>query len=197
MDKDRFWQIIDNARTLAGDWKIMEKSLIESLSKLEAPEIIKWSQIFYEYLEHADQKRLCAAKTIITNGCSDDSFQYFIGWLIAQGKKTYLNALKDPDSLSENETIKKYAHEIAYNPLTPLQGYSNTPVFEEILYVAVIAYENKVGKGDDFYDLASKPLTKEEENEIAKECTYKDWTEIPDRLEKWLPQLCNKFNNRS
>lgn len=31
------------------------------------------------------------------NGCSDDSFDYFRGWFIAQGKDVYMDALAEPD----------------------------------------------------------------------------------------------------
>jgi hypothetical protein len=34
-------------------------------------------------------------------GCSDDGFDYFRGWLLAQGKDAFERALRDPDSLAD------------------------------------------------------------------------------------------------
>jgi hypothetical protein len=37
---------------------------------------------------------------VINGGASDDGFDYFRGWLIAQGRAVYEQALADPDSLA-------------------------------------------------------------------------------------------------
>ncbi len=34
-------------------------------------------------------------------GCSDDGFDYFRGWLVAQGRTVWERALADPDSLAD------------------------------------------------------------------------------------------------
>src|SRR5262249_60057219 len=44
---------------------------------------------------------LWGAAFIINGGCSDDGFEYFRGWLILQGRKTFDDALRDPETLAE------------------------------------------------------------------------------------------------
>ncbi len=46
-------------------------------------------------------RELWGAAYIINGGCSDDGFEYFRGWLILQGEKSFEDALKDPESLVE------------------------------------------------------------------------------------------------
>jgi len=40
------------------------------------------------------------AAYLINGGCSDDGFDYFRGWLMAQGRRTWDETLADPDSLA-------------------------------------------------------------------------------------------------
>jgi len=64
---------------------------------------------------------------VISGGCSDDGFEYFRCWLIAQGKAVFEAALKDPDSLSELDI-------------------EDDPEEEELLYLAPEIYEEKTGE---------------------------------------------------
>ncbi len=91
----------------------------------------------YKVTGHVD----VAVTTIMMNGCSDDSFDYFRGWLIAQGKDVYHAALRDPDSLVDVEAVKLFAQEVKESGgMTPLKGYYEEPRFEGILAVADYAY---------------------------------------------------------
>ena len=44
---------------------------------------------------------LWGAAYLMKGGCSDDAFDYFRGWLVAQGRRTWERALRDPDTLAE------------------------------------------------------------------------------------------------
>jgi len=93
----------------------------------------------------AYKQKLWAAAMM--NGCSDDSFDYFRGWLIAQGKDMYFAAPRDPDSLADMESVKRFALEVKKSKgMTPLKSYYEEPRFEEILAVADYAYRGKTGK---------------------------------------------------
>jgi hypothetical protein len=39
----------------------------------------------------------------MNGGCSDDGFEYFRAWLLAQGRDTFEKALEDPDTLAALE----------------------------------------------------------------------------------------------
>lgn len=206
MNKEIYWEIIDKARHTAGDWKDMERPLLEELKKLDVPDIIAWGRILAEYRALSCKEKLWAAAATMMNGCSDDSFEYFRGWLIAQGKDTFLSALEDPDSLADTESVKLFAHEISECPETPLEGYQEQPRFENILYVACIAYEQLTGKKGNFYDLVNHfQLPKDVYCDLKSEIHYANdidakwyddalsWCNILDKLKKIVPKIYQLF----
>ncbi len=68
---------------------------------------------------------LWAAAYIINGGCSDDGFEYFRAWLIAQGERVFHDALADPETLVDRA-----------EPDADAEG---------MLYAAAAAYESRVG----------------------------------------------------
>jgi hypothetical protein len=173
LDKEQFWQIIDSARETAGGWKGMLEPLVNALSRLEEQDIIRWKQIFDVYQDLAYKDKLWAAADWINDGCSDDGFTDFRGWLTAQGKDVFLKALENPDSLAELEIVKSLGREIAGSEYMPNGGYENWAYFESILYSASYAYEKKFGSDADIYKVINTPLLSEQEKaDIASEVKY-------------------------
>jgi hypothetical protein len=74
------------------------------------------------------------AAHIVNGGCSDDGFDYFLGWLVGQGRGTFEQALADPDSLAD---------------VVSPEG-EGTFQSEELLEAAWAAYERATG--DDLPD---------------------------------------------
>ena len=207
MDKEQFWLIIDSAREKAGSWHDMYEPLLEALTSLEAPDILRWKQIFDEYQKLSYKDKLWAAASAMMGGCSDDSFDYFRGWLTAQGKEAFMNALADPDSLIELESVRAYAYEIQGSEYVPMSGYRETPRFDEIISAARFAYESKPGQSGDFYSLlAANPLKEQEKADLSKDIVYAedidtkwfDWDagseEILERQKKLVPKLYGLFH---
>ncbi len=173
MNKEQFWEIIDAAREKAGDWKQMYEPLREALSNLEASDIVHWRQILYEYQGLSDRDELRAAIAVMQGGCSDDGFEYFRGWLVAQGKDVFMNALENPDSLAGAEAAQAYGREqFEAEYWMPMSGYQEQARFEDMLYVAAEAYESKPGPGDFYKALNQFPFTDSEKAEIAGEVKY-------------------------
>ncbi|MFC9245678.1 DUF4240 domain-containing protein [Streptomyces sp. NPDC057136] len=52
---------------------------------------------------------LWAAAYVINGGCSDDGFDYFRGWLIAQGREVFERTAADPDALAEVPIVRASA----------------------------------------------------------------------------------------
>ena len=71
---------------------------------------------------------LWAAAFVINGGASEDGFEYFRGWLIAQGEGLYQIALRYPDNLADY-----------------VEPDFDQAKCEELLYVAQKAYEDKTG----------------------------------------------------
>ena len=196
MNAKMFWELIENTRTKVKlfddeDYLAFQNELITRLAKMEVDEIIKWHQIFFEYHKLAYKKKVWAAAYVINGGCSDDWFDYFRAWLIAQGHSVFMRTLRSPDSLSDVE-----------------EACENETFFEEMLSVSLLAFQRKkgcTGQLNSFeYDcdlfeaeLRCSYLSDEEKLLIASEPIFddeidKEWSE--DDLKSLVPKLCNKFD---
>jgi len=130
MDERTFWQMIeDTRRESGGDLEGQVSLLEEKLLALPAQEIIAFDRLCEEMRFRAYRWDLWGAAYIINSGCSDDGFDYFRGWLIAQGQTVYENALRDPDTLAG-----------------VLTGEEEEVECEEMLYVAARACEEKTSE---------------------------------------------------
>ncbi|WUO26759.1 DUF4240 domain-containing protein [Streptomyces sp. NBC_00287] len=112
MDHDRFWRLIDQARRQAADPTDAEEVAARAstlLAGLEPAEIIRAGKILWDLMAASYLAPLWAAAYQINGGCSDDGFDYFRGWLIAQGRTTFEDAINDPDSLASLPTVQQAA----------------------------------------------------------------------------------------
>ncbi len=205
MNKKQFWATIDRARKAGGGWHGMYEPLQAELSRLDITDIITWYLIFEKYRGLAYKQKLWAAAATIMNGCSDDSFDYFRGWLIAQGKDVYLAALRDPDSLVDVEAVKLFAQEVKESgDMTPLKGYYEEPRFEKFLAVADYAYQHKTGNVGFYRHAFNFFLPVKTSQAIEREIIYAPdidvaWfdppSEIKERLQKLTPKLYQAFHS--
>lgn len=101
MDTEVFWRLIDDSRDAAGDVDEQAEVLTDSLARLPAEQIVAFDRIYREHKVQAYTWPLWAAGYLINGGCSDDGFEYFRDWLIAQGRDAFERALTDPDSLAD------------------------------------------------------------------------------------------------
>ena len=103
MTKDKFWEVINNARAIAPalEGEPLRESLYKQLLKLSPDELVGFDCAWQEYRRIANSPQLIAAACIINGGTSDDRFDYFKNWLILQGQYVFRQALKDPDALAE------------------------------------------------------------------------------------------------
>lgn len=100
MNNDQFWDIIVRSRrSTAGDIEEQSAALAEILSSLTREELIAFDTLYRDRLDQAHHWDLWAAAYILNGGCSDDGFDYFCDWLIAQGREVYEAALLQPESL--------------------------------------------------------------------------------------------------
>jgi hypothetical protein len=174
MDKTAFWQLIEAAKKEdQGNQQRQETLLISSLAKLEPEQIVSFECLMRECLIEADHFNIMAAQKIIDGYVSDDSYLYFRCWLVGQGETVFTNALQNADSLASVLD----------------EGYQD---FEELLYVATTAFEQRTGKTeeDDTFPrevAAARSLS----YGFGSETKGEDWSE--NQLPKMLPKLWKKF----
>lgn len=110
MDTDQYWQLVDDARARArgrrpADAPLDAEDVAEALKDLlveRGTETTLAADAAYdEVVAGAYGNRLWGAAYVIGGGCSDDGFDYFLGWLVAQGRTVFDRAVADPDSLAD------------------------------------------------------------------------------------------------
>jgi len=170
MTLEAFWDHIEEARRSSTGIADMPTVLARRLSELPEDEIIDFSSHFHACIDRANDGCLWVAACMIMRGCSDDAFDYFMGWLIAQGRKVFEAALAEPDSLAELENI---------------EGTGEVPQLEAILSVDVDAFQQRTGL-DDFEVLRKRPRSG---------TRNRDFLRLSDNERReFFPKLAAKFS---
>jgi hypothetical protein len=101
MDDTAFWELIADTRAAAGDQTDGQSDLLEQrLRDLPPEQIAQFEQIRQDLDRQAYTYDLWGAAYVIEDGCSDDCFRDFRGYLISLGRGPYEAALRDPDSIA-------------------------------------------------------------------------------------------------
>ena len=101
MTRDEYWKLIDDAREGTSDAYVTAKRLKGLLLLLTPDEIYAFLEHQARLMEQSYTWELWGAAYVINGGCSDDGFDYFRGWLLAQGAQVFDRAVADPDSLAD------------------------------------------------------------------------------------------------
>jgi hypothetical protein len=125
MDANAFWKIIDETRSAARDDQDFLDKIAARLREMSPDELEEFEEHFNRIHQGSYARPLWGAAYLINGGCSDDGFEYFRAWLMAQGRETFEKAIHDPDSLA---TIDDPEGEL-----------------EKFMYVACEVYETKTG----------------------------------------------------
>ncbi|MEV0567096.1 DUF4240 domain-containing protein [Dactylosporangium sp. NPDC050588] len=111
---DDVWRLISAARADLGGSPSSDDvaaAVVRLLRSWPAADIAAFEQPFDELVAVSYRAGLWAAAYVINGGASDDGFEYFRGWLIAQGRETFERALADPDSLATHPAVVAAAAE--------------------------------------------------------------------------------------
>ncbi|QCJ41186.1 DUF4240 domain-containing protein [Bacillus sp. S3] len=179
MNQNEFWKLIEESK---GYEEGQAKWLTDILSKKTENEILDYEFILESYLNESYQSRLWGAAYVIMGGCSDDSFDYFRGWLISQGREVYQQTIENPEFLA------------AYISDENL-GEEGVPEFEDFLTIGFDAYTLKKGgdteewDGDLFNEM--QDLLADKGLKINKDIEF-NW-EDEDDLAEMFPALWERF----
>lgn len=173
VNKDTFWTLIDQAKEHPGgpsEW------LMEQLVDMGPEQAKNFDTIARVYMDLAHQYGLwTAASVMIWGGCSDEGFADFRQWLVGQGRKVYMAALKDPDTLADAPPY----HDFRYDSLPLMGDY---------------AYEELTGQNafEDFDPDQYHAL----KAELKKDIVYGDGIGYPydaADVPAYLPRLCQEY----
>jgi len=165
MTKDEFWALIEDSRRSTEDLDEQVETLQLLLEGHSEQDILDFDRHFHDALDAAYHWDIWAAAYIINSGCSDDGFDYFMGWLIAQGRKYYEATLADPNQAGVRVEPGDFAE------------------CESIWYAAPGAYEKLTGKKDFYERRGERPQRALQGEEWDEETVY-----------DLFPKLAKKFN---
>ena len=176
MNKDDFWQLICEARTLCGqDMDAYAGWLREELMEAGPQQAQDFHDFVHAYQDLAYQYGLWSAASIICGGCTDDGFIDFRAWLIAQGWNVYWTALNDPDSLADVELCKGCQ-------------------FEDLTYIGSAVLEELTGQ--DAYNRTDRAAYNALISELEQEIVYGEglgYPYEPNEIAQRVPRLCARY----
>jgi hypothetical protein len=101
MDEPAFWRLIATTRTDADNDTGRQSELLDArLRRLPPQQIAAFERIRRAQDRRAYTWDLWGAAYVVEDGCSDDCFRDFRGYLISLGRGPYETALRDPDALA-------------------------------------------------------------------------------------------------
>ncbi len=147
---DRWWNLIERARKAADDGDEQADALITLLQELSSDEILAFDRFLRERIRDAFRNDLWAVAYIMNGGCSDDGFDYFIGWLIFKGKKHYEAALANPEDAAKGVSPddEPFENEAVY--YAPSRAWAAKTGKPEDDYYAIAPTVTRSLKGKDF-----------------------------------------------
>ncbi len=128
MELAAFWNFIQRSQQGTEDCSEQAGCLARLLSALELEGILAFDRHFRDRMRESYRNDLWAVAYIINGGCSDDCFDYFRGWVIAQGRDFFEAVMKSPEHAATRV------------------GEGGDVECEDILYVTAEVYESKTGK---------------------------------------------------
>jgi hypothetical protein len=112
MPEHAFWELIRSSnRESRGHYQKQCQILREKLENLPSKDIVAFQRTFTALMAGSYSFNLWEAAYALNGGCSDDCFEYFRSWLIAQGRNKFYWTLKYPRILllvGVKEMIEQY-----------------------------------------------------------------------------------------
>ncbi|MFB6892418.1 DUF4240 domain-containing protein [Kitasatospora sp. NPDC056327] len=145
MDDEIFWALMDGLGSRAGERAERLEWLRGELRRGSAAEAVEFQARLETACAAVATDGLWRAVRRIEGGlCSDDGFDYFALWLVAQGRGTYRKVLADPDALAGVAEVRALVgrHVREWRD-------DEWPEWEELDYVAQEVFGELTGLPDD------------------------------------------------
>ncbi len=180
INKETFWALMAEGKAVCGPDLVSEDDwLRDRLQAMGPGEALRFHHIAQRYLQLSNKYGLWSAARLMSQCCidTDSSFTDFRGWLIAQGRETYLAALKDPDSLAK------------------LEPYGDC-AFDSLYCVGGYVYMGKTGCRPN--EAVMPEGLQEELALLSADVVYAPNIDYPlewNELEAYLPRLCARYTS--
>ena len=99
-DRDWFWSVVDATLYAYSEPELQCEALADELKDLSLQDQLEFAHLYGQAIRHAHTYELWGAAYFAMDGCSDDQFESFRDWLIAQGRIAYDAVTRDPDCLA-------------------------------------------------------------------------------------------------
>lgn len=172
MRTDDFWAVIDRATAdRPGRPDEVATRATAELATRDPDEIVAWGRHLDKVMAASGKEDLWAAAYLINGGCSEEGFDNFRGWLIANGRDVVARAVREPDSLADLPAVRAAA--------------STGAVFEaeEVLTIAEEAHQQAAGA----------PLPPRETPLVRPDPAMLWDFDNEDEMQKRLPRLSAMF----
>lgn len=84
----------------------MARQVRQTLTALTADEVAALNHPLHDLMVGSYRVDLWGAAYQLNGGCSDDGFEYFRGWLLAQGREVFERVVADPDELADLPVVR-------------------------------------------------------------------------------------------
>src|SRR5688572_13289733 len=173
MTRPQFWRLIEETRREAKhDIDRQAELLRDALAQMRAKEISSFEGHLPATRRRAYTSDWMAAACVVKSSVSDDTFEDFRAWLVAQGKERFDRAVKQPASIA------------AFLDRDEVEGVQGGA----LLTCAMGAYERKTGRGVEQFLLKVKMV----DDPIVRQ----DWPETKAKFRERYPALFDKFWNQ-
>lgn len=176
MDEDGFWGLVEDARASVDDTVADPDGVADALTKVlgtaRTEEIVGFGTELARLQVESYRWDLWAAAYLINSGASEDGFDSFRGWLLAQGREVWEAALADPDSLAD--VVDEDRPE-------GFEGFDG----EGMLHVGSHAYKNATGDAAAYWKAVDAEAPDTPDLPVGGEIDFDD----EDELTTHLPRL--------
>lgn len=169
MTEEKFWTVIESSHR--------GRDLKECLTPLSEDELFGFRYWWEYFLNLSYKQDLWAVAYVVLGGCSDDGFDYFRFWLIAQGRKVFYNALENADSLCDVFAELEDPEDKDY------------PEQEDLDYVVQEVIDERTGEEDYYY----REVEKYEMPQHLREIEFEWEGDDEDSIRKVCPRTFDQW----
>lgn len=166
-----FWKIIDATAAAETGGERQLADLRQRLAKLPDADLASFIRVYDRLMVRTYDWGLWGATYVAHGGASDDAFEDFRKWLIAQGRETFEKVAADPDALAEILAA----------------GQDSEATFEEFSYLFADIWTERTGK-------PITDLPKVADALYPPEPRGEPFDEDPDHLAARYPKLWARFS---